>query len=156
MNNIHKNRIRNAKESLVKGMPQSQILIDFVAAGVSSVFARRYLKYAKKSIEKDNLNNVIEDLNICLSQLDYTLLDIYNALNEEPIPIGDKLKFPDTKGLLQLKKDVIKEKAALSIKINELQNTVKDSTTIPAMNLIVSGSHSDVLKELGGLFEGEE
>jgi len=156
MNNIHKNRIRNAKESLVKGMPQSQILIDFVAAGVSPVFARRYLKYAKRSIEKDNLSNVIEDLNLCLSQLDYTLLDIYNALNEEPIPIGDKLKFPDTKGLLQLKKDVIKEKAALSIKINELQNTVKDSTTIPAMNLIVSGSHSDILKELGGLFEGEE
>jgi hypothetical protein len=153
MNSIHKNRIRNAKQSLVKGMPQSQILIDFVAAGVSSVLARRYLKYAKKSIEKDNLSNVIEDLNVCLSQLDYTLLDIYNALNEEPIPMGDKLKFPDTKGLLQLKKDVIKEKAVLCIKINELQSLVKDKDNIAAMNLIVSGSQSDVLKELGDLFK---
>ena len=94
---IHRDRIQNAKESLIKGKPQNIVIIDFVAIGVSLNIARRYVKIAKSQIKQDRLNNTIEELETHLAQLDYTLYEIFEEINSEPIDLGGgRSKTPDT------------------------------------------------------------
>lgn len=146
---LHNERIRKAKETIIQGKPQSQIIIDFVAAGVSIKLARWYVKVAKKEIKKDTDNTTIEELETHLAQLDYILLDIYNEINSEPIELGDgKFKVPDVKGLIALKIATIKEKSNLVIKINELKDKVKTDDKPMSFNINVSGSQSTILSDL--------
>lgn len=147
---IHRDRIQNAKESLIKGKPQNIVIMDFVAgAGVSLKFARKYVKIAKSQIKQDRLNSTIEELETHLAQLDYTLYEIHTEINSEPIDLGDgRSKAPDTKGLLALKITTIKEKSNLILKIEELKDKVKTDDKPMSFNINVSGSQSTILSDL--------
>lgn len=146
---LHNERVRKTKESILKGIPQSQAIIDFVAAGVSIKLARFYVKVANKEISKDKSNTVIEELETHLAQLDYILLDIYNEINSEPIPLDNgKVKTPDIKGLLALKIATIKEKSNLVVKINELKDKVSTDDKPMNFTINVSGSQSTILSDL--------
>ena len=148
---IHRDRIQNAKESILKGKPQNIVIIDFVAIGVSLNIARRYVKIAKSQIKQDRLNNTIEELETHLAQLDYTLYEIHTEINSEPIDLGDgRSKTPDTKGLLALKITTIKEKSNLILKIEELKDKVKTDDKPMSFNINVSGSQSTILSDLFG------
>ena len=151
---LHNERVRKTKESILKGMPQSQIIIDFVANNISIKLARWYVKVANKEISKDKDLTVIQELETHLAQLDYVLLDIYNEINSEPIEIGDgKFKVPDVKGLLALKIATIKEKSNLVVKINELKDKVSTDDKPMNFTINVSGSQSTILSDL---FEDKE
>ena len=150
---IHRDRIQNAKESLIKGKPQNIVIMNFVAGvGVSLNIARRYVKIAKQEIKNDRLNDTIEELEMYLAQLDYTLSEIYNELYSEQNDLdefGNKPK-KDTKGLIALKLTTIKEKSNLILKIEELKDKVKTDDKPMSFNINVSGSQSTILSDLFG------
>lgn len=146
---LHRERIANAKESLIKGKPQNIVIMDFVAIGVSLKFARKYVKIAKREIKNDRTNDTIEELETHLSQLDYTLYEISEEINSEPVLMDNgKVKTADIKGLIALKLATIKEKSNLIVKIEELKDKVKTDDKPMSFNINVSGSQSTILQDL--------